>query len=590
MKVGYLIIGRLKSTRLAKKILLNVENRPFLEHMFDRIKLSRKTDVIVLCTSTNPEDDPLEDCAKRNRVECFRGDEDDVIKRLYDASVKYGLDYILTITADCPLVDPVYADKVVEAFEKTRADLITAMDLPHGAFTHGMKPSALKKILEIKDAADTEVWGRYFTDTGLFETYRLPIENTKHNRPDIRMTLDYPEDYDFFKALFSELYKEGSVFGLDEIIDFLNVNPHIININKNCADLYLSRYNKQSEIKLKHRFNPEKIIIFGSGSIGQRHIRNLRKLGYFQIASFRTRQGHFKDIPSDLGARELSTWGETIDFKPDIAIIANPTSLHLDIAARIAPYVKGVFIEKPLSNSREGVKEFIELVKSKNIVTFVGYNLQLHPIIKTIKKEMEKGYLGKPIVFQCRVGQWLPDWHPYEEFQNAYYARKDLGGGVTLTMIHEINLAQSLLGPAKKAVAFFPSSERLTLEVDTISDIMIHHDKNAISQIHMDYIQRPMSRSGSIAFEQGCLSYDLMRPHVMVQSEPNNAPRVLWEESAYDIDEMYQEELRLFLRYVAEGRMRHDFDVWHAAQDLCLVDALFKSGKTGQITDVDFAL
>lgn len=589
MKIGFLIIGRLKSTRLPKKIMLEVEDKPYLEHMFDHIKLSEKTDVIVLCTSTNSQDDPLEECAKNNGVECFRGDEDDVVKRLYDASAAYDLDYILTITADCPLVDPVYADRVVEAFEENNADLITAMDLPHGAFSHGMKPAALKKILEIKDSSDTEVWGRYFTDTGFFDTYKLPIENTKHCRPDIRMTLDYREDHEFFKALFAGLYKKGRVFSLDDIIDYLAEHPEVFDINKNCSQLYLNRYTKQSEIKLKKQFDPKKIVMFGSGSIGQRHMRNLRSLGYADIAAFRTRKGHFKEIPPELDVKELYEWNEVAGFKPDVAIIANPTSSHLDAAMRIAPHIKGILIEKPLSNSIEGVKEFSELIKSKNIVTFVAYNLQLHPIVKVIIEEMEKGYLGKPLVFQCQVGQWLPDWHPYEEFQKAYYAQKNLGGGVTLTLIHEINLARRLFGSFNKVVAFFPTSEKLELDVDTISDVMIHHKNGTISQIHLDYIQNPKSRSGSISFEQGLIRYDMTHCNVSVQSEDCKPARVLWEDEDYDINDMYKEELNLFMRYVGEGRMRHEFDADHALEDLGLVESAFRSGKTGHIVEVGAA-
>jgi spore coat polysaccharide biosynthesis protein SpsF len=586
MKVGYLVIGRLKSTRLPKKILLQIEGRPYLAHMFDRLKLSKKTDVIVLCTSTNPEDDPLEICAKDNGVECFRGSEDDVVKRLYDAAVKYQLDYILTITADCPLVDWKYADKVAEAFAKTNADLITAMDLPHGAFTHGLKPAALKKILEIKDASDTEVWGRYFSDTGLFETYRMPITNLKYRRPDIRMTLDYPEDDQFFRAVFKALYKKGQVFGLDAIIDYLKGHPEVMAINKHCAQKYLSRYTRQSEIKLRQRFDVKKIVVFGSGSIGQRHIRNLKKLGYNDIMCFRTRKGHFQALPKELKVKEVFDWKDVLAFKPDAAIISNPTSLHLKTAMRLVPHVKGLLIEKPLSNTSAGIKEFLQAAQARPTVTFVGYNLQLHPIVKAIQAEMDKDYLGKPLIFQAQVGQWLPGWHPYEDYTKGYYANKDLGGGVTLTLIHEINLAQKLLGKASKVVAFFPPSGKLNLDVDTRADIMVYHQKDSVSQIHLDYIQQPNSRWGAICFETGWLRYDLVNPKLTVQTTGDKTPRVLWENKNYDMDAMYQEEVKIFLRYAGEGRLRHDFDAWRAAEDLHLVEAAFKSAQTAKITEI----
>ena len=111
---------------------------------------------------------------------------------MYDAAKKYNLEYILTITADSPFVDPNYADEIVKAYQKSDADLIRQFDLPHGVFSYGIKIEALKKVLDIKDSSDTEVWGRYFTDTGLFNVLDFEVSNTFHKRPGMRMTLVYP--------------------------------------------------------------------------------------------------------------------------------------------------------------------------------------------------------------------------------------------------------------------------------------------------------------------------------------------------------------------------------------------------------------
>ena len=136
MKIGFLIIGRLKSTRLPKKILLDIHGKPVISHMIQRLKLSTKIDTIILCTSINPQDKPLEKIAKDNDIECFLGDPDDVLLRMLNAAEKFNLDYILTITADCPFVDPFYADKIVEKYLETNADLIRQFDLPHGVFSY----------------------------------------------------------------------------------------------------------------------------------------------------------------------------------------------------------------------------------------------------------------------------------------------------------------------------------------------------------------------------------------------------------------------------------------------------------------------
>ena len=116
MKVGYLITGRLKSTRLVEKLLLEIKGKSVISHMIDRIKLAKNVDEIIICTSSNKLDAPLGEIAIENSVQCYFGDPDDVLVRLLGAVDKFGLDYILNITADCPFVDPEYADKIVEKF------------------------------------------------------------------------------------------------------------------------------------------------------------------------------------------------------------------------------------------------------------------------------------------------------------------------------------------------------------------------------------------------------------------------------------------------------------------------------------------
>ena len=155
MKTVFLITARLKSTRLPNKLLREVCGRPIFAHMIDRLKLIKGVDQIVICTSTNPQDDPLLELAKSEGVACFRGDEDDVIKRLADAAAGFDADYVLSITADCPFSDPVYAEKIIDALQTTGADLVRALDLPHGAYSYGIKAAALRQIIEIKDDRDT---------------------------------------------------------------------------------------------------------------------------------------------------------------------------------------------------------------------------------------------------------------------------------------------------------------------------------------------------------------------------------------------------------------------------------------------------
>ena len=585
MKIGYLLIGRLKSTRLPKKLLLDIKGKPIISHLLDRLKLAKKVDKIIICTSTLEQDKPLCKIAKDNRVECFFGDPDDVLVRMLDAANHYNLDYILTITADCPFVDPNYADAIVDTFLETNADLIRQFDLPHGVFSYGIKIEALKKIVKIKDSTDTEVWGRYFTDTGLFNVLDFKIENEFHKRPNLRMTLDYPEDWNFFKYIFNALYKKGNIFSLDEILNFIDANPDIININRSCGNRFLKKFKKQSEIKLKKMLNVSKALIIGCGSIGQRHIKNLRMLGINSIFALRSKKGYYKSLPEDLGVIEIDNWNDVAKEKPDIAIISNPTSLHLKTAMKTIPFVKGILMEKPISNSLEGVDQLNNEIKKNKTVLFMGHNLMFHPIIVNIKEFINSNEVGKMLNIQCQVGHWLPDWHPYEDYKKSYFAKKELGGGVALTLIHEIHLAIELAGKPLEVCGMKSSSSLLDVDtdIDVIYDAMIRHESGCVSQIHMDYIQKPFHRSGTITFERGWISYDFNENKVIAKMQDDQTPIVVWSDHNYDNNKMYFEQIKCFVNYVEEQRVKHPYDIQGGLDSLWVVESLFKSDTQKKI-------
>jgi len=586
MKVGYLITGRLKSTRLPKKLLLEIKGKPIISHMIDRLKLANQVDEIIICSSINDQDKPLANIAKQNGIKCYFGSPDDVLVRLLGAADKFNLDYILNITADCPFVDPDYADKIVDKYIETDADLIRQFDLPHGVFSYGIKVDALREVVKLKDSTDTEVWGRYFVDTGLFNVLDLDVEDERHKRPGLRMTLDYPEDFEFLQTIFDELYVEDKVFSLTEILDLLDRKPGIIDINKDCGNKFKKRFIDQSEPKLKKNNKVKTALIIGSGSIGQRHIKNLRKIGIDNIVALRSKKGHFKKLPEALKVVEVDNWEEAIASNPDVAIISNPSSLHIETARKIVDHVKGVFIEKPLSDSTNECQQLIDILNEKKVVSFIGHNMMFHPIVENIIKFYNENDIGEVVNIQCQVGQWLPDWHPYEDYKNAYYARKDLGGGVALTLIHEIHLTLELAGLPVSVVGEVSKYNKLDLEVDVCSDLMIKHKAGAISQIHLDYIQQPAHRSGLITFEMGWLSYDFTRMELIGQRK-NNDTRIIWSDQNYDYNQAYIDQMVEFVRFVEEGRLKHKYDAKSSIESLKVVESLFESSNSGRKVSIE---
>lgn len=233
MSVKILITARLKSTRLPMKAIKKIKGRPMICHLIDRLKLVKKADGVVLCTSTVAQDDPLVEIASRESIECYRGEPEDVLVRLTTAAEQYGAENIISCTADNPFVDPVYIDKLISFHVENLNDYSDTSGLPFGTFSYALTLQAMKKACAIKDEIDTEVWGGYFTKTGMFKCGTLEVKDESVRRPKLRLTVDTPEDFELIQKIFDALYSSNNVFSLPEIVRLCDENPEMTLINQN---------------------------------------------------------------------------------------------------------------------------------------------------------------------------------------------------------------------------------------------------------------------------------------------------------------------------------------------------------------------
>ncbi len=246
MKAAVFIPIRLASTRLPGKALLEINHKPIVEYLIERVKSAKMARNVVICTTTNPEDEALIPVAKRNGIECFQGSEKDILDRYLQAAAKYKIDFIVNVDGDDVFCDPVHMDKVTEVYKKTNADYINCEGLPFGAAPLGIKAAALQKVCELKKVNDTETgWGRFFTETKLFHLETVKAEPDV-NHPEFRMTLDYPEDFQFFAAVINHLYVPGKVFSLREIISLLKAHPEISNLNSKLMEEYWQTFKQKA--------------------------------------------------------------------------------------------------------------------------------------------------------------------------------------------------------------------------------------------------------------------------------------------------------------------------------------------------------
>jgi predicted dehydrogenase len=249
-----------------------------------------------------------------------------------------------------------------------------------------------------------------------------------------------------------------------------------------------------------------KFLICGLGSIGRRHLRNLLALGERDILLYRT---HQSTLPDD----ELPPFPVETDLQaalahhPQAAIISNPTSLHLEVAIPAAEAGCHLLLEKPVSHSWERVSELQAAVQRGGGQVLVAYQFRFHPGLLRIATLISQGAIGKPLSARVHWGEYLPAWHPWEDYRQSYSGRQDLGGGVTLTLNHTLDYISWLLGEADGLWAF-TGQAGLDLPVEDTAEIGLRFRNAAIASVHMDYNQRPPRHHLEITGSEGSLHWD----------------------------------------------------------------------------------
>lgn len=231
MRKAVFITIRKDSTRLQNKALMVLMGQPVIQLVIKRARIAQKFDAIVVCTTDRPIDDDIAHYAELNGVSVYRGSLKDKLERWNGAAQKYGIDYVVTFDGDDLFTDPELLDKGADQIADNEFDFLESpKGLVPGAFTYAFSTTALKKVCEIKDTDDTEMMWTYFKDTGLFRCGCLKSIDKELFR-DYRLTLDYEEDYAFFKAVYEHFKCANNDVPLKKILKYLDDNPEIANIN-----------------------------------------------------------------------------------------------------------------------------------------------------------------------------------------------------------------------------------------------------------------------------------------------------------------------------------------------------------------------
>ena len=244
-----------------------------------------------------------------------------------------------------------------------------------------------------------------------------------------------------------------------------------------------------------------------------------------------------------------------------------------------------IFIEKPLSNSMKDIHKLSKIVKNKKIKIMIGCNFRFHECIMKIKELLEKNKIGRVIFARVEWGSYLPDWHPYEDYTKSYASRKELGGGVTLTCIHEIDYLHWFFGNVDEVSSFTGKYSDLKMDADDLSAILLRFKNNIIAEIHLDHFQKPEFRNCKIVGTKGTIYWDSDTNEVRLFDKSKNKWIKQLNVKNYKRNDMYVNELEHFLKCVIEEKNTVN-DLDDGVKTLKIALAVVKSSKTKRVVKI----
>jgi predicted dehydrogenase len=344
-----------------------------------------------------------------------------------------------------------------------------------------------------------------------------------------------------------------------------------------------------------------RVLFIGLGGIGQRHLRNLKEIlgSSVEVHAYRVR-GLSRTLTDQLDVEsgadlekkyEITVHHEldsALASSPAVAFVCNPSNLHIPAAMAAAEAGCHLFIEKPLSHNLGGAESLIRALDSRGNVGLVGYQLRFHPCLEMLQEQVSSGLIGRPLSALVEVGEYLPNWHRYEDYRQMYASRADLGGGVILSQIHELDYLHQLFGMPRRVHCLGGHLSSLEIDVEDVASSLLDYEidgKKMPVHLHQDYVQRPPQRGCTVIGDEGKICMSLSRlSFERYDTQGKLADRQSFE--GFPRNELFMKEMRHFLDCI-EGRSSPRTSLKDGMQSLRIALALKQSLETGRIVELE---
>ena len=332
-----------------------------------------------------------------------------------------------------------------------------------------------------------------------------------------------------------------------------------------------------------------KVLFVGLGSIGLRHLKNLYSLGLNDFIVFRYRKNSPPGkIPDGLKLTEFTSYQDALNQKPDIVVISNPSVYHFDYAMQAMSLGCNVYLEKPVSHNIDNIDKMLALHKEKQVNVQVGCQLRMHPHLIKIKEWLISGDIGEIYSVSADVGEYLPGFHPYEDYRKTYPAIKSLGGGVILSQIHEFDYALWLFGKPKRIFALGGQLSNLEINAEDTASVLMECECNGkVLPVSMtlDFLQSPPRRTCTIVGDQGSIIWDYHGKSAVLQHRSTGKTETL-DFSSLERNQLFVDELKHFLSAV-KGETVPVVDIRLGHESLKMALAALASIDTGEVQDLE---
>lgn len=296
------------------------------------------------------------------------------------------------------------------------------------------------------------------------------------------------------------------------------------------------------------------VLIAGAGSIGKRHARALLDLGVRDLRVCDPRPQACAEIAAGASSAKLfDSYEAGLKGRPDAVLICTPTEMHVPMAIAAIEAGCHAFIEKPLSNSCEGVEELSLLAHSNNRKVMVGLCFRYHEGVLRAHEVLRSGRMGRLVCVRALVGEYLPDVRP--DYRDVDYARH----GGAFELMHDLDLALWMAGsPVKKVHAIFGAYGGIGIQAPDMVELLIDFEDPCAASVHLDFFQRPRRRQLELMCTNGVIVLEFARwDRCTLSTCDANHERWSHEEMETDRDDMFRAEDREFLTAIADDLPIH---------------------------------